>query len=255
MARRSSGVSSTAIAPKFSSRRCRFVVPGIGTIHGFCASSHAMAIWAGVAPFPAAIPPSRSTRAWFALRASGVKRGTTLRKSEPSNVVPSPMAPVRKPLPGGLKGTKPIPLLERRQDLRLRLPPPQGASALDRRDRLDGARAGSSRHPLRRGRNAAPCPPRSGPPPPPPRPRPVRSDRRGAGRAGRSRRPPAAWARPRRPPRRARAGCPCHSARRSRRTRSRTWWRSRPGRARAPAPCPGVPRSGTGRRPRPCRRR
>jgi hypothetical protein len=25
----------------FSSRRCTFVVPGIGTIHGFCASSHA----------------------------------------------------------------------------------------------------------------------------------------------------------------------------------------------------------------------
>jgi hypothetical protein len=24
----------------FSSRRCSFVVPGIGTIHGFCASSH-----------------------------------------------------------------------------------------------------------------------------------------------------------------------------------------------------------------------
>ena len=33
----------------FSSSRCSFVVPGIGTIHGFCASSHASAICAGVA--------------------------------------------------------------------------------------------------------------------------------------------------------------------------------------------------------------
>lgn len=35
MSRRSSGVSSTETAPMFSSKRCNFVVPGIGTIHGF----------------------------------------------------------------------------------------------------------------------------------------------------------------------------------------------------------------------------
>jgi len=35
MSRRSSGHSSTAAAPMFSSRRFSFVVPGIGTIHGF----------------------------------------------------------------------------------------------------------------------------------------------------------------------------------------------------------------------------
>src|SRR5437667_1399409 len=35
ISRRSSGVSSTKTAPMFSSRRCSFVVPGIGTIHGF----------------------------------------------------------------------------------------------------------------------------------------------------------------------------------------------------------------------------
>ena len=109
MSRRSSGVSSTAAAPMFSSRRCSFVVPGIGTIHGFWASSQASAIWAGVACFCAAISPSRSTRAWFAFRASGVKRGTMLRKSVLSNVVFSSIVPVRKPLPSGLKGTKPIP--------------------------------------------------------------------------------------------------------------------------------------------------
>ena len=32
---RSAVVSSTPVAPRFSSRRSRFVVPGIGTIHGF----------------------------------------------------------------------------------------------------------------------------------------------------------------------------------------------------------------------------
>lgn len=44
-----------------------------------------------------------------ALRASGVKRGTMLRKSLLSNFVFSLMAPVRNPLPSGLNGTKPIP--------------------------------------------------------------------------------------------------------------------------------------------------
>src|SRR5271170_4666194 len=39
ISRRSSEESSTATAPIFSSRRCSLVVPGIGTIHGFWASS------------------------------------------------------------------------------------------------------------------------------------------------------------------------------------------------------------------------
>src|ERR1035437_1553129 len=50
MLRRSSGVSSRAAAAMFSSRRWSLVVPGIGTIHGFCASNQASAICAGVAP-------------------------------------------------------------------------------------------------------------------------------------------------------------------------------------------------------------
>ena len=41
-------MSSTFAAPMFSSRRSSLRVPGIGTIHGFCASSHASAICAGV---------------------------------------------------------------------------------------------------------------------------------------------------------------------------------------------------------------
>ncbi|MNJ79594.1 hypothetical protein D3C77_776650 [compost metagenome] len=48
------------------------------------------------------------TRVEFALRASGVKRGTLLRKSVGSNFVFSSILPVRKPAPSGLKGTKPI---------------------------------------------------------------------------------------------------------------------------------------------------
>ncbi len=81
----------------------------MGTIHGFWASSQASAICAGVACFCSAIWRSRSTSAWFACRASGVNRGTTLRKSELSKVVFSSILPVRKPLPSGLNGTKPVP--------------------------------------------------------------------------------------------------------------------------------------------------
>ena len=44
ISRRSSVVNSSLTAPRFSSRRCSFVVPGIGTIHGFWASSQASAI-------------------------------------------------------------------------------------------------------------------------------------------------------------------------------------------------------------------
>jgi hypothetical protein len=40
-AQKSSGASWTEAAPQFSRNRCSFVVPGIGTIHGFCASNHA----------------------------------------------------------------------------------------------------------------------------------------------------------------------------------------------------------------------
>jgi len=55
ISRRSAEVSSTFAAPTFSSRRCSFVVPGIGAIHGFCASSQASAICADVAFFLATI--------------------------------------------------------------------------------------------------------------------------------------------------------------------------------------------------------
>ncbi len=86
----------------FSVNREGLVVPGMGTIHGFCARSHANAICAGVADFWAAIRPSSAISVWFALRASGVKRGRLLRKSELSNTVCSSILPVRKPRPRGL---------------------------------------------------------------------------------------------------------------------------------------------------------
>src|SRR5207244_10875319 len=45
----------------------------------------------------------------FRSLASGVKRGIVLRMSLSVNAVFSSILPVRKPLPSGLKGTKPIP--------------------------------------------------------------------------------------------------------------------------------------------------
>ena len=126
----------------FSSSRPSFVVPGIGTIQGFCASSQARAIWAGVAFFRPAIAPSRSINASFAFRASGVNRGRVLRKSVLSNVVVSSIFPVRKPLPERAVRDEPhAELFERRQHFRFRASRPERVLALDRRDRQDGMRA------------------------------------------------------------------------------------------------------------------
>ena len=61
----------------FSSSRDKRRVPGIGTIHGFCASSHANAICPGVAPKPSAMRLSSSTRASLCRSDAGANRGTT----------------------------------------------------------------------------------------------------------------------------------------------------------------------------------
>src|SRR5438477_311661 len=63
ISRRSWCVSSISVAPMFSSSRFNFVVPGIGTIHGFCPSNQASAICADVAFFRFAISPNKSTSA------------------------------------------------------------------------------------------------------------------------------------------------------------------------------------------------
>ena len=63
ISRRSAALSSTSAAATFSSSRWSFVVPGMGTIHGFRLSSQARAICAGVAPFSSAMRVRTSTTA------------------------------------------------------------------------------------------------------------------------------------------------------------------------------------------------
>ena len=127
-------VSSTSTAPRFSSRRSSFVVPGIGTIHGFCASSHASAICAGVAPLRAATSPSRSTSAWLACRASAAKRGEVLRMSSVSNVVLRVDRAGEEALAERAERHEAdAELLQRRQDVALGRSVPQRVLALQRR--------------------------------------------------------------------------------------------------------------------------
>ena len=136
-------------APMFSSRRCSLVVPGIGTIHGFCASSQASAICAGVAFLCRRDRAEHDRRApGWPCDASGEKRGTMLRKSVlVEGACSSSIVPVRKPLPSGLNGTKPMPSSSQsRQDLRFGLAPPQRIFALQRRDRLHRMRAADRLH-------------------------------------------------------------------------------------------------------------
>ena len=81
IAPRSPAVSSMSVAPMFSFSRRSLVVPGIGTIQGFCARSQASAICAGVASLRPAISPSRSISAWLASRDSGENRGRAVAES------------------------------------------------------------------------------------------------------------------------------------------------------------------------------
>ena len=70
-----------------------------------------------------------------------------LRKSELSNVVLSSIFPVRKPLPSGLKGTKPIPSSSSvGRSSASGLSPPQRVLALDCGDRLDRVCAADRLH-------------------------------------------------------------------------------------------------------------
>ena len=63
---RSSEVRSRFADPKFSSRRSSRLVPGIGTIHGFCARSQESATWPTVAFLRSATLVTRLTRARLA---------------------------------------------------------------------------------------------------------------------------------------------------------------------------------------------
>ena len=181
-------MSSTSAAAMFSSRRCSFVVPGIGTIHGFCASTHASAICAGVAPFCSATRSSRSTNARFAARASASKRGTVLRKSVLVEGRVLVDLPGQEALAERAERHEADPeLLERRQDRVLGLAPPERVLALQRGDGLDGVRAADRLHArLGEAEVLDLALPRSAPSRRRRRPRSAPAGRRGAGRAGRS---------------------------------------------------------------------
>ncbi len=89
-----------------------------------------------------AIAPSRSTRAWLALRFSAEKRGTTLRKSVLSNVRRVvDLAGEKSLAERAERDEADAEFLAERQDLRFRLAPPQRVFALKRRDGLYGVRA------------------------------------------------------------------------------------------------------------------
>ena len=103
ISRRSSAVSSTAAAPMFSSRRCSFVVPGMGTIHGFWASSQASAIWAGVAFFRSRDLAEQIDQGLIRLqRLRREAREGAAEVGAVEGCVFSSILPVRKPLPSGL---------------------------------------------------------------------------------------------------------------------------------------------------------
>jgi hypothetical protein len=64
-------------------------------------------------------------------RACSVNRGRLLRRSESAKAVELSIVPVRKPLPSGLNGTRPMAELEQgRQDLGFGLAPPERVFAL-----------------------------------------------------------------------------------------------------------------------------
>ena len=148
MPRRSFAVSSISAAPIFSSSRWSLVVPGIGTIHGFCARSQASAICAGVAPLRPPISVEQVDERLICLASLRREAGEACCGSRVlSNVVFSLMAPVRKPLPSGLKGTSPIPSSsQRRQDLGFRLAPPERVLVLQRGHRLHRVGASNRLH-------------------------------------------------------------------------------------------------------------
>ena len=131
----------------FSSRRSSFVVPGIGTIHGFWARSHASAIWAGVACLRSAIVREQIDQRL--VRLAGLR-------AEAGEDVPEVRAVERRVLVD-LAREEALPqraerneadaeLLERRQQFLFGPPPPQRVLALDGGDRLDGVRAADRLH-------------------------------------------------------------------------------------------------------------
>ena len=187
MSRRSSGVSSRAAAPRFSSRRWSFVVPGIGhdpRLLGEQPGERDLGrrrLFSGprsrraARPAPGSPPGLRGEAGNDVPEVGAVERGA------------SSIVPVRKPWPSGLNGTKPIPSSSSVGRIScLGLPPPERVLALERRDRLDRVRAADRLDArLREAEVLDLALLRSAPSPPRPRPRSAPPGRRGAGRRGR----------------------------------------------------------------------
>ena len=148
IAPRSPGVSSTSAAPRFSSSRCSFVVPGIGTIHGFCASSHASAIWAGVA-LPACRGDGADQIDQSLIRLPGLRRKSWNDVAEVGTVERRALAdrPGEKALAQRAERHEAdSQFLKRGQHFLLRLAPPQRIFALQGCDRLYRMCATDRRH-------------------------------------------------------------------------------------------------------------
>ncbi len=74
---------SALAAAVFSRRRADLVVPGMGTSHGFCATSHESEIWAGAALFRCAISARTPLRA----HALGCRQYTCRRAVSPTQML------------------------------------------------------------------------------------------------------------------------------------------------------------------------
>ena len=118
------------------------MVPGIGTIQGFCASTHASAICAGVAPFRVADGGQQVDQRL--IRRARVRREPRQRAAE----VVALEVRLRVDRAGeealaqrAERHEADAQLLDRRQDVPLVLPRPQRVLALHRRDRLHRVRA------------------------------------------------------------------------------------------------------------------
>ena len=187
MSCKSPGVSVTFTAPRFSSSRCSLVVPGMGTIQGFCASSQARAICAGVALFALGDWLNEVDQGQVGL--ARLRREARHDVAEVGRIELGVLVDLagEEPAPSGLNGTKPMPSSSSVGSNSASGPRhQQRILALHRRHRLDRVGAADSLH-ARLGqaevldlalRRSAPSPRRR-------RPRSARPDRRGAGRTGR----------------------------------------------------------------------
>src|SRR5260370_13654349 len=123
-------VRSIAAAPMFSSRRCSFVVPGIGTIHGFCARSQASAICA-CRPLPLSDPGKQVNQCLIRFAILGRKARDDV--AEVGTVEGRVLVdlPREEAFPKGTKWNESdSQFLERRKNLLFRAPPPQRIFAL-----------------------------------------------------------------------------------------------------------------------------